>query len=293
MLDPRRYLSLILRKRNCMPIISLTSDYGTVDHRVACIKGSLLSMNEDIKLVDITHDILPYNIQQAAYVIRSSYKSFPEGSIHIICVDSFFHKDRKNILVKIDGHYFLAADNGILNLIFFDIKPDYIFEITLNKRFDDTINFTATDIFVPAAIHLYNGGVPEVIGKLITETKETYFVNASYKASEKMIIGEVMYVDNFGNVVSNIHRSLFELHMSNATSFIIKFRNIVLTKIYNQYTDLVADWNDEAEYHGKSAVIFNDNNLLELTVYKGSLHNGAASLFGMNMGEKIYIEFDS
>ena len=275
-----------------MPIISLTSDYGTVDHRVACIKGSLLSQNENIKLVDISHDILAYNLQQAAYIIRSSYKSFPSGSIHIICVDSFYHKDRKNILAKVDGHYFLAADNGVLNLIFFDIKPDYVYEITLNKRFDDTINFTATDIFVPAAIHLSNGGVPEVIGRPTLDTKETFFVNASYKASEKMIIGEVMYVDNFGNVISNIHKSLFEKHASNFKSFTIRFRNIVLTKIFNQYTDLIPNWEQEQEYHGKSAVIFNDNNLLELTVYKGSLHNGAASLFGMNMGEKIYIEFE-
>lgn len=275
-----------------MPVITLTSDYGTVDHRVASIKGKLLSLNEDVKMVDITHNILSYNLLQTAYIVRSSYKDFPKGSIHIISVDSFYHKDRKNLLFKIDGHYFITADNGLMTLIFFDLMPESVYEITLNNRFDDVVTFTSTDIFVPVAVHIYNGGVPEVIGRSISKVKELSFPNTFFKAKEKMIIGEVMYVDNFGNVISNITRKIFESTAANFKSYTIKFRNILLTRIYNQYTDIVTDWENEHDAHGKPAIIFNDNNLLELTIYKGSLHNGANSLFGMNIGEKIYIEFE-
>lgn len=274
-----------------MSVITLISDYGNIDHRVASIKGSLLSRDLDIKFVDITHDISAYDLQQTAYIIRSCYKNFPSGSIHMICVDSFFHSNRKNLIAKVDDHYFIMADNGILNLIFFDIKPEYVYEITFNKNFDEDIKFTATDIFVPVAVHLYNGGVPEVIGKVTTDIKESNFVNAAYKPAENMIVGQVMYIDNFGNAVSNIHKKFFKKHMSNANRFDIRFRNMKLSKIHNQYTDLVVDWNKESANHGKSTAIFNDNNLLEIIVYKGSNRNGASTLLGMNVGENIYIEF--
>jgi len=275
-----------------MSVITLTSDYGLVDHRVASMKGKILSWSEEVKVVDITHNITAYNLLQTAYIVRNAYKFFPEGSIHIIAVDSFYHKSRKNIIAKIDGHYFISADNGITNLMFFDIKPEAIYEITLNNRFDDKVIFPATEIFVPAAMHLYKGGLPEVIGRKIKSIKDISFPRAIYNETEKMIIGEVMYIDNFGNVVSNISRKFFEKYALISENFTVKFRNIVLSKILDQYTDVVTDWSREQEFHGKSSVIFNDTDLLEITIYKGSVQNGASSLFGMNTGEKIYVEFE-
>lgn len=275
-----------------MSVITLTSDYGLIDHRVASIKGKILSWSEEVKVVDISHDITAYNLLQTAYIVRNAYKFFPEGSIHIISVDSFYHKKRKNLITKIDGHYFISADNGIISLMFFDIKPEAVYEITLNNRFDDKVSFPSTDIFVPSAMHLYKGGLPEVIGRKIKQTKEISFPRAIYNETEKMIVGEVMYIDNFGNVVSNISRKFFEKYAAVSGKFTVKFRNIVLTKIFDQYTDVVTDWNREPEFHGKSSVIFNDIDLLEITIYKGSVLNGASTLFGMNAGEKIYVEFE-
>ncbi|MCG2792302.1 MAG: SAM-dependent chlorinase/fluorinase [Weeksellaceae bacterium] len=275
-----------------MSVITLTSDYGLVDHRVASMKGKILSWSEDVKVVDITHNIMAYNLLQTAYIVRNAYKFFPEGSIHIVAVDSFYHQSRKNIIAKIDGHYFISADNGITNLMFFDIKPEAIYEITLNNRFDDKVLFPATDIFVPAAMHLYKGGLPEVIGRKIKAIKDLSFPRAIYNESEKMIVGEVMYIDNFGNVVSNISRKLFEKYASISEHFTVKFRNIVSSKILDQYTEVVSDWKREQEFHGKSAMIFNDADLLEVTIYKGSVLNGASTLFGMSTGEKIYVEFE-
>lgn len=274
-----------------MSIITLTSDFGNLDYRVSAVKGKILSLNPEVNIIDITHDIQAYNLIQTSYIVRNAYKHFPKGTIHIVSVDSFYHKSRRNILYKADGSYFLAADNGLLSLIFFDIKPEAIYEITLNNRFDDIINFTSTDIFVPAAVHLANGGLPEVIGRKIKNVKELLFPKPVYNEAEKMIIGEVMYIDNFGNIISNINKDFFEAAGKGHENFTIKFRNLSLSKVFSSHTEVVSDWSRETEFHGQSAAIFNDSQLLELTIYKGSKKNGARSLFGLNVGGNIYIEF--
>lgn len=274
-----------------MSIITLTSDFGNLDYRVAAVKGSILSLNQKVNIVDISHEIQAFNLIQTSYIVRNAYKHFPKGTIHIVSVDSFHNRNRKNILYKSDGHYFLAADNGVLSLIFFDIKPEAIYEITLNNRFDDIVNFTSTDVFVPAAVHLANGGLPEVIGRKIDTAKLLLFPKPVYNESEKMIIGEVTYIDNFGNIISNINKDFFETISKGYESFTIKFRNLALSRVFSSHTEVVSDWERETEFHGQSAAIFNDSQLLELTIYKGSRKNGAKSLFGLNVGENIYIEF--
>lgn len=274
-----------------MSVITFTSDYGLVDHRVSSVKGAILNLKEDITIVDITHEIQAYNLLQTAYIVRNAYSFFPKGTVHIISVDSFFTKERKCILYKSDDHYFIAADNGVLSLIFYDLKPEAIYEITFNNRFDDEVRFTSTDIFAPVAVHLQNGGLPEVIGRKITESKQLSFPRAVFNESENMLIGEIMYIDNFGNVVSNISKKTFEKSSVGYENFIVKFRNLALSRIYGQYTDLVHDWTKEQEFHGKAAAVFNDAGLLELTIYKGNGENGAKTLFGLRVGEGIFIEF--
>ena len=274
-----------------MAVITFTSDYGLVDHRVAAVKGAILKLKEELTIVDITHQIQAYNLLQTAYVVRNAYSFFPKGTVHIISVDSFYTKERKCILYKADDHYFIAADNGLLSLIFYDIKPEEVYEITFNNRFDDEVRFTSTDIFAPVAVHLQNGGLPEVIGRKFKDPKQLSFPRAVFNESEKMLIGEIMYIDNFGNVVSNISKKNFEKSSIGFKSFIVKFRNLALSRIHDQYTDLVNDWNKEQEFHGKAAAVFNDAGLLELTIYKGNGESGAKTLFGLQVGESIYIEF--
>lgn len=275
-----------------MPLITLTSDYGLVDHRVAAIKGRILSMNIDVKIVDISHEINAYHLTETAYVVKNSYLNFPVGTIHIISVDSFYSKDRKSILYKANGHYFIAADNGLLSLIFFDVKPEAVYEITLNNRFDDEVKFTSTDIFVPAAVHLHNGGLPEVIGRKLKNPVQLTFPRAVYNESEKIIVGQIMYVDNFGNAISNISQKFFEKISATHENYMVKFRNLSLNNIYERYTSFIPNWENEVQYHGKSIAIFNDADLLEISIYKGSKHNGAKTLLGINLGESIYVEFE-
>lgn len=274
-----------------MPIITLTTDFGTTDGKVACIKGCILSMQPDVSIVDISHDIEPYNLTQTGYIVKNAYSHFPKGSIHIISVDSFYHKDRKFLVCKADGHYFIMADNGLTSLIFYDIKPESIYEITLNNRFDDVVNFTSTDIFVPVAVHLYKGGIPEIIGREIQQIKEITYPKPYFNENEKILIGEVVYIDHFGNAVSNIKKDVFEQYFLAFKDFNVKFRGFSTKKIVKKYTDIIPDWEKESSFHGKELALFNEADLLEIAMYKGSKTNGAAPLMGLNIGEKIYVEF--
>ena len=274
-----------------MPIITLTTDFGTTDGKVACIKGCILSMQPDVSIVDISHDIEPYNLTQTGYIVKNAYSHFPKGSIHIISVDSFYHKDRKFLVCKADGHYFIMADNGLTSLIFYDIKPESTYEITLNNRFDDVVNFTSTDIFVPVAVHLHKGGIPEIIGREIKQIKEITYPKPHFNENEKILIGEVVYIDHFGNAVSNIKKEVFEQYFLAFKDFNVKFRGFSTKKIVKKYTDIIPDWEKESSFHGKELALFNEADLLEIAIYKGSKASGASTLMGLNIGEKIYVEF--
>ena len=274
-----------------MPIITLTTDFGTTDGKVACIKGYILSMQPDVSIVDISHDIEPYNLTQTGYIVKNAYSHFPKGSIHIISVDSFHHKDRKFLVCKADGHYFIMADNGLPSLIFYDIIPESIYEITLNNRFDDVVNFTSTDIFVPVAVHLYKGGIPEIIGREIQQIKEITYPKPYFNENEKILIGEVVYIDHFGNAVSNISKEIFEQYFLAFKDFNVKFRGFSTKKIVKKYTDIIPDWEKESSFHGKELALFNEDDLLEIAIYKGSKASGASALMGLNIGEKIYVVF--
>lgn len=274
-----------------MSIITLTTDLGYTDHKVAAIKGSILSLNPTATIIDISHNIQPHNLLETSYIVKNAYHHFPKKSIHIITIDSLYHEARKYLLCFVDSHYFLVPDNGLLHLIFFDIKPESIYEITINNRFDDNVKCSITDIFVPVANHLINGGIPEVIGRKITKTKELSLPKAQYLPLENMIVGEVIYIDHYGNVVSNITKDLFHKHFSGSTTFNIKFRNLKLKKIHQRYTEIIKDYSLESSYHGKQLAIFNEANYLEISIYKGNKQNGAKTLFGLDIGEKIFVEF--
>ncbi len=275
-----------------MSIISLTSDYGLTDYRVAAMKGCILAAKEDVKIVDISHQIEAYNLAHTAYLVKNTYRHFPKGSVHIIAVDSFYSKHRKSLLYKANEQYFIAADNGVLSLIFDDIKPEGIFEITMNNRFDDQVASTVTDIFIPIAIHLTNGGLPEVIGRKIKTVTHIKHLQPNFNSGEKMIVGNVLYIDHFGNVVTNISKTFFEKENLNFQNFKIIIRKVALSTIFNSYTEVVSNWENEQSFHGKAYALFNEAGYLEIAIYKGSKNNGAQTLLGLDYNEKIYIEFE-
>ena len=276
-----------------MAIITLTTDFGEKDHFVGAVKGAIYTELEDAKIVDISHSISPFHLHEAAYIIQNAYKSFPKGTIHIIGVDSELNPENKHIAVFMDDHYFICADNGIISLLASEIRPEKIVEINIHDRI--TSNFPVLDVFVKVAGHIARGGTLEVIGKTISEIKEMTGIRPVVNKNEGQIIGNVIYIDNYGNVISNISKKLFE-KVGRGREFIIGARSTKITKIHTNYSDAINfdQPPEKREEGGKKLALWNSSGNLELAIYKSnpSSVGGAASLFGLNFRDSVTINFE-
>lgn len=275
-----------------MAIITLTTDFGEKDHFAGAVKGAIYSELQDVRIVDISHSISPFHITEAAYIIQNAYKNFPLGSIHIIGIDSELTPETNHIAVKLDDHYFICANNGIISLITRDIVPQEMVEINIHDRI--ATNFTVMDVFVQAACHIARGGTLGVIGKTIKEIKPLTGIQPVVNKSQKQIIGNVIYVDNYGNVVSNITKKLFD-EIGKGRTFKIEARRTEITQIYKAYSEAInfTIEKHKREEEGKKLAIFNSGGYLELAIYKSnpSTVGSASSLFGLDYRDAITINF--
>lgn len=275
-----------------MAIITLTTDFGLKDHFVGVLKGSIYSELPDAKIVDISHDIAPFNIQECAYILKNSYHSFPKGSIHIVGIDSEATEENQHIAVLIDGHYFIGANTGVIGLITSEIKPEKIFEIKIPDPFHGS--FPVLSVFVQVACHIARGGTLEVVGKPFSELKELKEFIPRIVDDGKKIIGSVIYIDNYGNVVTNIQKHLFEAYKK-GRDFELLVRNHKIKIIHKAYTDIV-DYSVEKNRRkgdGDLLALFNSSNYIELAIFKSNLKTvgGAATLLGLDYRDTIIIDF--
>jgi S-adenosylmethionine hydrolase len=274
-------------------VITLITDFGTKDHYVGSVKGALYSELNDLKIVDISHSISPFNIIEAAYIIENSYKNFPIGSIHIIGVDSEKTPEQNHLVIKLDGHYFICADNGILSLLTTKIKAEKIININVHNELPTT--FSVLDVFVKIAAHIYRGGSIDLVGSKIEKLKELYNINPILNEKTNEIIGNVIYVDNYENVITNITKKIFQ-DFGKSRKFEINARNYKFKQIVKSYSEAIRfDINKESRKEiGKKIALFNKSNYLELSIYKSNplSSGGASSLFGLNYRDIIIIKFD-
>ena len=275
-----------------MPLITLTTDFGTKDHFVGAIKGAIYSELDNARVVDISHKISPFNITETAYIVKNAYQNFPKGSIHIIGVDSELSTENKHIALLLDDHYFVCPDNGVISMIALDIKPEKIVEITIHDRLISSFN--VLDVFVKVACHIARGGTLEVIGKTINDFKQLTEVKPFINDDKTKIVGSVLYIDNYGNVISNISKKLFQ-DIGKGRDFEVIARSYTFTKIQQQYNEVV---NFETPIQnrqddGKRLAIFNSANFLEIAIYKSNLKTvgGASSLLGLGYRDTITIRF--
>ncbi|MGA9271068.1 MAG: SAM-dependent chlorinase/fluorinase, partial [Lutimonas sp.] len=215
-----------------MSIITLTTDFGTKDHFVGAVKGSIYNELQEAKVIDISHQITPFSITQTAYVLKNAYKNFPKGTIHIIGVDSEISVENKPIAILLDGQYFIGCDNGILSLITNEIRPEKMVEITIPDP--EEYQFAILGKFIKVACHIARGGMLEVIGMQIDSIKEIVEIQPFINSEKNQILGSVIYIDNFGNVISNISKSVFS-DVGKGREFEIVARNYRFTQVYKRY----------------------------------------------------------
>ena len=275
-----------------MAIITLTTDFGEKDHFAGAIKGAIYSELSDIKIVDISHSVSPFNISEAAYIILNAYSSFPKGTIHIIGIDSELSPENKHIAVKLDAHYFICANNGIMSMICAEIAPEKIVEINIHDKIET--NFPVLDVFVKVACHIARGGTLEVIGKVINTIKPIKNLIPFVNDEKNQIIGSIIYIDNYGNVVTNITQKFFE-DIQKTRTYEISARNHKFRKIHSKYSDIVNFDIEESKRNdeGKGMVVFNSSGYLEIAVYKSncSTVGSASTLMGLKTMDTVTINF--
>ena len=274
-----------------MSIITLTTDYGLKDHFVGALKGKILSEYPEATIIDISHDIDPFNTVEASYIIGASYASFPKGTVHLIGVDLEFNKENQHIVMQWNDHYFIAADNGILSMLSQKIVPQKIVAINIHDRLPN--DATDLDVFVKVACHIAKGGLLNIIGKELKNIKQVVDLQAVIANDGNSLKGYVIYIDHFGNVVTNISKKQF-LEVAKGRSYEIVMRTKNIKTILPNYSAIASSEKYEIKnYEGEKLAIFNEAGFLEIAIFRSnpSKVGSANSLLGLNYRDIINIKF--
>jgi S-adenosyl-L-methionine hydrolase (adenosine-forming) len=256
-----------------LPIITLTTDLGTKDYYVPSARGYLWSRLPGANITDITHQIKPFRLDDASFVLKGCFEDFPPGTIHIISVDTGHNSGNRFIAAKAKGHYFICADNGIVSLL---VEEDEIEKVVELPFIDTDLIFPLKFIFVPAAVHIAEQGSIEGLGNALPSFVRK--ANMRPLIEESIIRGAVIYVDNLGNAITNIDKQNFD-RFSKGRKYRINFsRSDYFEKISIHYNEVP---------EGEKVCVFGTNGLLELAINKGSCTN----LLGIKTGHAILIEF--
>ncbi len=264
-----------------MPLITLLTDFGLADEYVGLMKGVILSINPLAKIIDLTHQIDPQDIVQAAYTIKSSYKYFPKGTIHVLVVDPGVGSSRSVIALEKDGHIFLAPDNGLLALLINSKKDDFIISVDNSKYFLKNISrtFHGRDIFAPVAAHMTNGVKLHEIGSPIDGEKLTQIkMPVPHTLSGGGIKGSVIFIDRFGNLITNIDADLIEKNINQKKNSDIKIilGNKIIHGLSNNYKSVNIQ---------SPLAIIGSKGYLEISVNCGN----AKQYFKAQKGDKVMI----
>ena len=248
-----------------MPLLTLTSDIGQHDYLVGAVKGQLLQINPGFTIIDITHQLAPFNYPQSAYICRNAIVNFPEQTFHIVLVNLFEQRPEQLLLAFHKNQYILCADNGLLTMIL-EGKPELVIGLALDK--DATKNtLYCAQVFGRAINSILNGVSVQDIGTADVSIIEKNHLRPLL--GENWIEGQIIFIDNFENVMVNITQSAFEAQRKGRNFQIVFKRDEVIDTISETYADVA---------EGEKLALFNSGGYLEIAINKGN----AAGLFGLH-----------
>jgi hypothetical protein len=252
-----------------MPVITLTTEWKPDDIYYGIIKGKLCSKCPGTTIIDNAGNIPAFNISHASFVIRNTYNNYPKGSVHIICVHSEAHMNQDYLIVKARDHFFIGTDNGIFNLIL-NAEPDEVIRIDHDENSDEL------EIFAKAASDIVSGKKPSDLGRSVNTLSERVPLRATI--DKDVIIGSIIFIDSYGNAISNITREVFYRVFENKP-----YR--ILIQSNKNYTDNISmKYSDVAV--GEMLAKFNQLDLLEISI------NGAdvSELLSLEVGSVLRID---
>ncbi|MEM3640656.1 MAG: S-adenosyl-l-methionine hydroxide adenosyltransferase family protein [Candidatus Bathyarchaeia archaeon] len=256
------------------PIITLTTDFGLKDPYVAEMKAVILKICPNAIIVDVSHQIEKFNVKMGAYVLASASPYFPEGTIHVAVIDPGVGTKRRPILIQTKHSYFIGPDNGVLILAAKNQDIGHVYEIANSKFMLPKISetFHGRDVFAPAAAYLAKGAAPSEFGPEIREIATPKFAKIAVR--KNVLIGEVIHIDDFGNIITNFREK--ELKLANIEGMInIKINDTKLKlKLCKAYAEVKTQ---------KPLAIIGSHSFLEISVNQGN----AAETFKVKIGDKI------
>ena len=247
-----------------MPLITLTSDIGSPDYIVGAVKAQLLHTNPDFSIVDISHNIPPFNYPQAAYVCRAAIRNFPDFTYHLILVNLFEKKPEQLLLAFHRNQYILCADNGLLTMIL-EESPEMVIGIPLEKTVAKTTTYI-TSVMGNAVNQLVNGESVKDIGIPDVPYIEKRHLRPLLESNA--IEGQIIFIDSFENVIVNITHEQFEEQRKGRSFRIVFKRDEMIDRVSESYADVP---------EGEKLALFNSAGYLEIAINKGN----AAGLFGL------------
>lgn len=256
-------------------VITLMTDFGTSDHYVGVMKGVILNINQQAQIVDITHAIPPQDISGAAFLIDSAYRYFPTGTIHVIVVDPGVGSKRRAIVCQTETAYFVCPDNGILTHILHNGERIHAVAVENSGYFLPQVSntFHGRDIFAPVAAHL-SRSVP--IGKLGSPvTHPVQLPIPRPQMTDKTIIGHIIWIDSFGNLVTNISLEILE-SLTGRNGVVIHAGSAEIDHLNQSYAESTV---------GEALAIVGSFNRLEISINRGN----AAQALGLKRGDTITI----
>lgn len=258
------------------PIITLLTDFGTKDYYVASMKGVILKINPQCRIIDLSHQVSPQDIREGAFLLASAFSYFPEQTIHLAVIDPEVGGKRKPILLKTRNYFFVGPDNGLFTLVAEKDGVERVIELTNSKYFLSPLSstFHGRDLFAPVAAHLSRGVRPQTFGKRVDQ-----WVRLDLKKQEeegKRLIGEVILTDRFGNLITNIEKERI-LGFIKDYSFVIRIGRRRISKISQGY------WEGRK---GDLLALFGSAGFLEIAIREGN----AQKRLKVNRGEPIIIE---
>lgn len=257
-----------------MPLITFLSDFGWRDHYVAAVKAKILSEDTNLQVIDISHNIKKHDIIHAAHVLKSVYQDFPEGSVHLVAVNSRSEPNEAMIAIEIKNHFFLGSNNGLLSLIR-EKDPDQVVKISSEN--DLKGNFPAKDILAAKAVKILKSKNLDGIGDDMKVEDFKRYIVPKVKATREIIQGHVVHIDDYGNLITDIQQYDYDI-LSKGKSVQIKFRNYALTGVQQHYHE---------SQGGEAFAIFNDQGVLEIGIKQGN----AAELLGMEYNSMVSVKF--
>ncbi len=241
-------------------IITLLTDFGTKDHYVASMKGVILNINPQCSLVDITHEVIPQDVQGGALILAHTFSYFPKGTVHLCVVDPGVGSPRKPVLVATQNYFFVGPDNGLFSLMMRRERVKQVVVLTREEYFLPKVSttFHGRDIFAPVAAHLSLGVKPNAFGYETRLLKTLEIGNPIIKDGK--LSGAILHVDAFGNLISNIDgEKLFQF--IRGRPFVIRAGRKIIRELKRGY------WEGK---RGEPIALIGSGGFLEISVRDGS-----------------------